>query len=280
MRTVGGVELRRVDLGGVPCDLVDRDEAERLIRDAMLDATGPPVLVASANLDKVFHFGHGRPDEGFFDRSARREDWVVLLDGAPLARQAKRIAPGSWPRLTGADLLPTVLDLASGTGARVGFLGGNDEGHVVLTDVVAERWPGVVVSGTWAPERAEVDWGSAAIAAAVRAAGTDVLVVALTPRSEAWLDQWAGGGAVHDRRTPSRPRGRPAGRPRVGLAPGLGAEAARPALPGRGPAGVLDPAPPFERVSAQPRLCRIRTISDLSVASITARSSATDQFSM
>ena len=190
-RRVAGVEFRRVDLGGVPCDLVSRSGAEQLLRNAMTALDGAPVLVASANLDKVFHFGHGRPREGFFVESSNRDQWVVLLDGAPLVKQARRLSAGNWPRLSGADLLPVTLDLASQTRARVGFLGGNDTGNDALTAYIAERWPLLEVAGAWAPDRETVARDGASIARAIRDARTDVLVVALTPRSEAWLDEWA-----------------------------------------------------------------------------------------
>ncbi|HZP28165.1 MAG TPA: WecB/TagA/CpsF family glycosyltransferase [Acidimicrobiia bacterium] len=195
-RGVAGVELQRVRLGGMPCDLVSRAGAEQLLLDAMRGVVPDPVLVASANLDKVFHFGTGRPNEGFFDDSARRDQWVVLLDGAPLVTQARRVAPGDWARLAGADLLPVALDLAAQTGARVGFLGGNTAGNQALTGYLATRWPALEVAGTWAPDSSTIDQDGESVAAAVRAARTDVLVVALTPRSESWLDRWAGEAGI------------------------------------------------------------------------------------
>ena len=163
---------------------------EQLLRGA-IGGAGPPLLLASANLDKIFRFGHGRPHEGFFGRSEMRDHWLVLLDGAPLAGQATRLTGVAWPRLAGADLLPWIIDTAAAEGARVGVLGGPASTHAQLRAVAPRRWPGLEIAGTWTAGPEDLDARPAELARAVRRAGTDVLAVALTPRGEWWLDRYA-----------------------------------------------------------------------------------------
>jgi len=195
-RVVGGVAVPRIDLGGMPCDLIDRVGVERVLSAAMGGAEPQPLLVASANLDKIYRFGHGRPAEGFFTRSPMRDHWLVLLDGAPLAAQATRLTGVAWPRLAGADLLPRLLDTASTLGLRVGFLGGAASTHAELRSVAPERWPGLTIAGTWTATPHDLDTRPGELAAAVRRSDTELLAVALTPRGEWWLDRHARDAAI------------------------------------------------------------------------------------
>jgi N-acetylglucosaminyldiphosphoundecaprenol N-acetyl-beta-D-mannosaminyltransferase len=190
-RVLAGVTVPRIDLGGLPCDLVDRAGVERVLSAAMGGAGPQPLLVASANLDKIYRLGHGRPGEGLFSRSPVHDHWLVLLDGAPLAAQARRLTGVAWPRLAGADLLPWLLDAASTLGLRVGFLGGEASTHAALRSVAPDRWPGLTIAGMWTARPHDLDTRPGELAAAVRRSDTDLLSVALTPRGEWWLDAYA-----------------------------------------------------------------------------------------
>jgi N-acetylglucosaminyldiphosphoundecaprenol N-acetyl-beta-D-mannosaminyltransferase len=195
-RVLAGVVVPRIDLGGMPCDLLDRPGVERVVQWAMGSAGPRPLLLASANLDKIYRFGHGRPHDGFFEHSQVRNHWLVLLDGAPLAAQATRLTGVAWPRLAGADLLPWMLETAAVEGARVGFLGGPARTHAHLKAVAPHRWPGLEIAGTWTAGPADLDTRPGELAREIRRMHTDVLAVALTPRGEWWLDQYAGEAGI------------------------------------------------------------------------------------
>ena len=190
-RVLAGVAVPRIELGGMPSDLIDRAGVEQVLSAALGGAEPQPLLVASANLDKIYRFGHGRRAEGFFTGSAMRDHWLVLLDGAPLTAQATRLTGVAWPRLAGADLLPWLLDTASALGLRVGFLGGAASTHAALRSAAPKRWPGLTVAGTWTAAPHDLDTRPGELAAAVRRSDTDLLAVALTPRGEWWLDGYA-----------------------------------------------------------------------------------------
>lgn len=148
-----------------------------------------PLVIGSVNLDHFHHFGSGRanPDCAALGPAL---DWLMLADGAPIVARARLKTRQNWPRITGADLLPMVLEQAAGTGHRVGFLGGLPQVHDRLRAVLHERYPGLAVSGLWAPDRADLidPDRSDALAGDIAAADTDVLVVGLgKPLQELWI---------------------------------------------------------------------------------------------
>src|SRR4051812_3433290 len=99
--------MQRVNLAGVPVDLLELDEAvERIAGRAARGGESPPLSVVSANLDHLAQFGTGgrwygtldyrlggwEPgDEGVsgsYVAGGPDPDWLTLLDGAPLAAEA------------------------------------------------------------------------------------------------------------------------------------------------------------------------------------------------
>ena len=159
-------------------DLVERRAAE---------PSGAPLALCSATLDQLHHFRPGR------HRLGRDVDWVVVADGAPIARRGAHLAGTDWPRVTGADLLPDVIALCEARGWPIGFLGGTAHAHGLLRDALHRDHPGLSVAGYWSPERAELDdpVSGARIADEIRSAAPTVLVVGLgKPRQEQWIDDW------------------------------------------------------------------------------------------
>jgi exopolysaccharide biosynthesis WecB/TagA/CpsF family protein len=189
----------RILLGGAVCDLLQRARFLEIAEDRLLDRTTPPLLIASANLQHIQHFGRSKRSAeaqgaSFPARSDDRE-WLVLLDGAPLVAEVKRRTGRRWPRLAGADLLPKILDVAQEQKATVGMVGGTPEVHAAFRELSAVRWPSVTLGGLWSPLRDDLldEESNRRLAEKVRAAGVDVLVVALgKPRQELWLDEWGG----------------------------------------------------------------------------------------
>ncbi|MDH6576162.1 WecB/TagA/CpsF family glycosyltransferase [Kitasatospora sp. MAP5-34] len=227
-------EARRLVLGGTPADGWDLAGLLLRVKDRLTGPLARPLVVASSNLDHLHHFGRGGAHAGLVERAEQDADWLVLLDGMPLVWQARRLTGSRWERLTGADLLPDLLAVAASTGARVGFLGGQQETHRLLAVRLAEEWPELAVAGYWAPSRAELTapGGAAALAEQVRLAAVDLLVVGLgKPRQEAWLAEQAVASGI-----------------RVGLAVGAAADFL---------AGVVDRAPDRWRDSGLEWLYRL-----------------------
>jgi N-acetylglucosaminyldiphosphoundecaprenol N-acetyl-beta-D-mannosaminyltransferase len=180
--TLPSVPVRMVVSGSI-VERCDAGEVLSIIA-ARLQSPGPGLAVGSVNLDHLHHFRRiGAAPAG-------RLEWLLLADGMPIAWRGRLLTARPWPRVTGADLLPAVLALAEETGQRVGFFGGGPETHRLLEEHVRERYPGLDVSGMWAPNPADIESDSDTLAAAIRDAGTDVLIVSLgKPRQEQWVDR-------------------------------------------------------------------------------------------
>ncbi|MFD0330513.1 hypothetical protein ACFQZC_25705 [Streptacidiphilus monticola] len=97
----------RIILGGTAADAVGLDDVLGAV-DARLGGNElPPLIVASANVDHVHHFGSGGAHAGLIEaQNAEDAEWLVLLDGMPLVWRVNRLTGRQWPRLTGSDLLP------------------------------------------------------------------------------------------------------------------------------------------------------------------------------
>lgn len=184
----------RMAVGNVRIDLVDRAAALGLIFDSF--STADPLAVVSANLDHLHHFADDTAWTSRLPAAPAAEDprgemrWLTLLDGTPLVRKVHSLTGIEWPKLSGSDLIEPILATAAERGLTVGFLGGSAETHAQLRTSVGAKLPGLRIAGTWAPARTEIDdrRRSAEIAADIRAANIDILVVGLgKPRQENWI---------------------------------------------------------------------------------------------
>jgi exopolysaccharide biosynthesis WecB/TagA/CpsF family protein len=189
-----GTPWPRMLVGNVAVDLVDLDAVQAVVAASL--AAPDPVAVVSANLDHIHHFARDREWAGLpaaewtGDRSATGLRWLTLLDGMPLVRQANTLTGRRWPKLSGSDLIEPLLETAASHGARVGFLGGREAAHKELRERLPRSIPSIQIAGTWAPAREEITDAAASerIAREVKAAGVDILVVALgKPRQEEWI---------------------------------------------------------------------------------------------
>lgn len=176
----------RVTISGVTVDLCSTGD---VLAEAARRPVGRPLVVGSVNLDHLHHFGAGRsiPDCA---QLGPQLNWLMLADGAPIMARARVRTGQKWPRLTGADLLPLLLEQATRLGQRVGFLGGLAQTHEQLRAVIDDRYPDLAVSGFWAPDRSDLTdpTHSAALAHSIAVAGTDLLVVGLgKPLQELWI---------------------------------------------------------------------------------------------
>ena len=196
------ISATRISLGGSAVDLREFDEAVDYISERVAEQHRPPLAVASINLDHIHHFGSGSRWSDTLEASCadgpvghrqighRQIEWLNLVDGAPLASQARRLTGRAWPRLAGSDLIGPIVARAERDGTSIGFLGGAESTHVQLRALLAREYPNLRVSGFWAPTRQDLGdrQQSNALAQEVAEAHTDVLVVALgKPRQELWI---------------------------------------------------------------------------------------------
>jgi len=182
------IDVPVITIAGGPVHLVDDRQARRLIMDATHASGLPPLAVCSINLDHVHHFRRAGDDFGP-DAPVR---WLNLIDGAPIAQQARRVTGLAYPRLAGSDLITGILTDAAAAGLSVGVLGGSAEVTRGLRETLAARFPGARFAGHWTPSREALsdEARCASVASEIRAGGVDILLVCLgKPRQERWIAQ-------------------------------------------------------------------------------------------
>jgi exopolysaccharide biosynthesis WecB/TagA/CpsF family protein len=186
----------RLMVGNVAVDLLEHEAALNLITDSL--SAPDQLAVASANLDHLHHFAtdpswSNLPPAAAWEAGSTGMRWLTLLDGMPLVRTANRLSGKRWPKLSGSDLIGSILDRSAAMGARVGFLGGTTDTHQRLRAQLALKLPRLQLVGTWAPDRSELlnHADCLRIASNIRAAGVDILVIGLgKPRQEQWIAQY------------------------------------------------------------------------------------------
>ncbi len=183
-------------LGRVRADLMSRAVALRLIESYASGLESGQLAVSSVNLDHIHHFGRDPRMAGCFISTSDANGgpcgirWLNLVDGAPVAQQARRLSGEAVPKLSGSDLIGPILDIARRSGLRVGFLGGRPETHHRLQSGWSSAYPDITVAGWWAPEREELTHPERALhlTAEIAAAAVDILIVGLgKPRQEQWI---------------------------------------------------------------------------------------------
>lgn len=176
----------RMAIGG---DIVQRRAADEVLSivNSRLRSNSPIGLaVGSVNLDDLHHFRRLGAAA-----SVGRPQWLLLADGMPIALRGRVLTSVPRPRITGANLLRRILELAARRHQRVAVLGGQTETHMLLADKLSMEYPGLTVAGFWSPDRDELEQRSDEIAAEIAAARPDILVVSLgKPRQELWVDRF------------------------------------------------------------------------------------------
>jgi N-acetylglucosaminyldiphosphoundecaprenol N-acetyl-beta-D-mannosaminyltransferase len=176
----------RMTICGNVIERRDVDEVIDVVKSRLRTETTGCLAVGSVNLD---HLNHFRGGGALGNRTG--PEWLLLADGMPIAWRGQLLTARPWPRVTGAELLPRLLEFAEESGLRVGFLGGTVDTHEQLAGRLDGDYPDLVISGMWSPSAEELAMDSADIAGAIRKARTDILVVCLgKPRQEHWVDRY------------------------------------------------------------------------------------------
>ena len=168
-------------VGGQMITACAMDEVADILALAMAQRS-QPMQLATVNLNFLRRAAEDAELRAVLDRCAHR-----FADGWPVVELAAKTGVRLPGRVTGSDLTLRICAWAATRGWRLGFIGGQ-----AGCDAVAQRRFGCVVSQwipTYASSRA-ADIEDPALAAAVRAAGCDILLVGLgCPKQEHWLDR-------------------------------------------------------------------------------------------
>jgi N-acetylglucosaminyldiphosphoundecaprenol N-acetyl-beta-D-mannosaminyltransferase len=201
---------RRV-LFGLTVDALTLDQAVDRAERALLDRA--PLQVGVVNAAKVVKL---KADHVLRDSLLSCD--LLLADGMSVVWASRLLGRPLPERVAGIDLFTSLLDLADRRGYRVYLLGASAEVLARLREVVAERWPGVVLAGSRDGYFKSVQADD--VAAEIAASGADMLFLGMgTPAKELFLATYAdrlgvpvlhgvGGSfdvvAGHTRRAPER----------------------------------------------------------------------------
>jgi N-acetylglucosaminyldiphosphoundecaprenol N-acetyl-beta-D-mannosaminyltransferase len=166
---------------GVPFHDLTLDETvaeiERLI------ARRDPCYLATANLDFAAQASH--------DVELQRillEAELVLCDGKPLVWASRQVGTPLRARVTGSDLVPRLAAEAATRGWSLFFLGGEPEPLELAMANLRRQHPGLKVAGYSPPFAPLLEMEHEAIAAKIKAARPDILLVAFgCPKQEKWI---------------------------------------------------------------------------------------------
>jgi N-acetylglucosaminyldiphosphoundecaprenol N-acetyl-beta-D-mannosaminyltransferase len=181
--------VTRFTLLGVPIDSLTEVEAIDWVAAALSE--GRPRLVASINPERIMQARREPALNGILQNAD-----LALADGAGVLWAARRLGHPLPGRVTGVDLLQALAARGAKEGWRFFFLGGAPGVAQMAGAVLARRFPGFRLAGTYAGSARPED--DRAAVEAVRASGAQLLFVAYGGGAEeAWLERnLAGSGAI------------------------------------------------------------------------------------
>ena len=178
----GAAPPGRVQVGDVAFDNVDMTEALARLRE-MLDE-GRPQQVSFVNPACVNIAARHRGYRRVLARAA-----LVLPDGIGIKIGTALLGTPLRQNVNGTDLFPRLCELLQARGASVYLLGGASGVAESVAAEIGQRWPGVRIAGLRDGFFGVAEEGR--VAAAVRASGADLLLVARgVPAQDLFIDRY------------------------------------------------------------------------------------------
>ncbi len=179
---------RMASVLGVPVDDVTMDEALDRVT-AMVErgrTSGRVHMIATVNVDFICN----AVQDDRLMRILGRTD-LSLADGMPVVWGSRWLSTPLRERVTGADLVPALVERAAERGYRVYFFGAAPTVAAAAADVLRERYPGAQIVADAGPMFADpADMDPAALVP-IKAARPDICCVALgNPKQELWIDRF------------------------------------------------------------------------------------------
>ncbi|MGA7652909.1 MAG: WecB/TagA/CpsF family glycosyltransferase [Terracidiphilus sp.] len=175
-------EKRTVAILGVPIDNLSMDEVMRVVENQITE--GGFHQIATANVDFLIKSIH---DDELHEILCRCD--LVLPDGMPIVLASRMMGQALKERVTGADLVPRLLQVSARRGYRIFLLGAEDASSARAAAWIERHYPGVCIAGRYSPEFKPLDeMDHDEILRRIEAARPDVLLVAFgNPKQEKWL---------------------------------------------------------------------------------------------
>jgi N-acetylglucosaminyldiphosphoundecaprenol N-acetyl-beta-D-mannosaminyltransferase len=167
---------------GIPLRPLTFDQTIALIDE--LVRAGQPSYFITANLNHAMHIARYEDLAQIMDEAA-----FIVADGVTLV-WASRLSPQPVPeRVTGADLIYGICEMAADRCYRVFFVGGAHGVASEAADRLVCRYPGLRVVGAESPRIGpDREDGTSTLLEQIRTAAPDILLVALgTPKGDRWI---------------------------------------------------------------------------------------------
>jgi N-acetylglucosaminyldiphosphoundecaprenol N-acetyl-beta-D-mannosaminyltransferase len=172
----------RQSILGVPVDAVTLPEVLNLVSGWIRD--GGTHYIVTPNPEIVL-MGKDQALLGAIERAD-----LALADGVGVVWAARRLGQPVPERVAGSDLTEALLELGDKEHYRFYFFGAKPCVAAEAARLSQEKHPGIVIAG--ARDGYFTSAEEPAVAAAIRAARPDVLLVGLgAPKQELWLARWS-----------------------------------------------------------------------------------------
>jgi N-acetylglucosaminyldiphosphoundecaprenol N-acetyl-beta-D-mannosaminyltransferase len=176
------VHSNSVAILGVPIDNVTMSQALGAIEASIVE--GGFHQFATANVDFLINSIHDLELKEVLSACD-----LVLPDGMPLVWASRLMGASLQERVSGADLVPRLVELADLRGYGIFLLGSSEAASRGAGNWIAQHYPNARLVGRYCPKFAELEaMDHEDILLQIEAARPDILLVALgSPKQEKWL---------------------------------------------------------------------------------------------
>jgi N-acetylglucosaminyldiphosphoundecaprenol N-acetyl-beta-D-mannosaminyltransferase len=171
-----------VAIFGIPID--NLDSTQTLVRLEEFIQTGRFHQVATANTDFLIQ-AHNDPEL----RVILCQADLVVPDGMPVVLASRFLRNGLKERVTGADLVPRLAEIAAAKKYRIFMLGARPEVALMAKEALEHKYPSIQIVGCISPPNTHIiEMDNEALLERIHAASPDILLVAFgNPKQEKWI---------------------------------------------------------------------------------------------
>lgn len=176
----------KFDVLGASVDVIDKDSAVELIISEMRENLCFKYVV-TPNADHLINLSKDHYFKLSYDSS-----WMCVADGWPVLLAAKILGRSLPGRVTGSDLVPSILSRCSNDGFNISvcIIGGIGDVPKRAAENIEKEYPGVKVSGFFSPNFGfdESEEKTREVVDYINSCNSDLIIVGLgSPKQEKWV---------------------------------------------------------------------------------------------
>lgn len=136
--------FERIPFMGIFIDNMDADEIVQHVFDCV--KCKKPVQIVGVNVDQIVTINKNEQSKRIF-----RDAEIVFIDGKPIKWMCSLLGRPAKERITGPDLMEYICEKGAALSLRVFLLGAASGVAKKCGEVLAEKFPGIVISGSYSP---------------------------------------------------------------------------------------------------------------------------------